>query len=72
MKAPAQCPKCAGSLELGFILDATHGGGTVARWIAGAPEKSFWTGIKLGGQTQHDIQSFRCTNCGYLESYAIK
>jgi hypothetical protein len=42
----------------------------VARWVAGKPEKSRWTGTKLKGKEHHLIHSFRCIRCGYLESYA--
>jgi len=57
-------------MQQGFILDATHGARLVARWVAGKPESSFWTGTKVEGREQHFIQSFRCVACGYLESYA--
>ena len=57
-------------MQEGFILDLTEGPRMVASWVAGKPEKSRWTGTKVHGKEQHHIQSFRCTKCGYLESYA--
>jgi len=36
----------------------------------GAPEKG-WTGnVKMKGKRKLDITAYRCTSCGYLESYA--
>jgi len=66
------CPKCNGEMEEGFILDQTHGKQLVSSWIAGKPEKSFWLGTNINGKAQHYIQTFRCADCGYLESYAQK
>lgn len=65
------CPKCQGSMSEGFVLDTTqHGVHAVSKWVEGAPEKSFWTGLKLGKKPKIDIQTWRCGRCGFLESYA--
>src|SRR5438067_10706606 len=42
-----QCPKCGKRMEPGYVLDVTHGAMTQSSWIEGAPERSFWTGLKL-------------------------
>lgn len=66
----SECVKCGGSMEEGFVIDhGDYGSQSVAKWQGGAPRKSFWTGIKEG-DPQVDIATFRCTRCGYLESYA--
>ena len=70
MTQPRQCPKCASAMAEGFVVDHTHGGASVSAWVEGEPRKSFWTGLKLGGKTPVDIQTWRCRRCGYLESYA--
>jgi hypothetical protein len=54
----------------GFIKDEAHGAVRTSMWVEGPPEKSFWTGTKTYGKKQVRITSFRCTKCGYLESYA--
>jgi hypothetical protein len=64
------CPKCGGAMEEGFLLDRTHGGVGASAWVAGVPEKSFWTGLKLKGRAQLPVATWRCRRCGYLESYA--
>jgi hypothetical protein len=66
------CPKCQASMTEGFIIDGAHGNGgrAVGSWLEGPPVKSTWVGIKLGGKTPIEIKTWRCTSCGYLESYA--
>jgi hypothetical protein len=64
------CPKCQGSMAEGFILDINQGGTqTVSTWIEGAPDKR-WYGLKTGGRVKHEIQTWRCGRCGFLENYA--
>ena len=64
------CLRCSGSMEVGFIVDEGYGTRTVSKWIGGAPEPSVWTGLKVRHKTKHDIRTYRCARCGYLESYA--
>ena len=64
------CPRCSGSMEVGFVVDEGYGTRTVAKWVAGEPERSMWTGLKLRGKAKQDVVSYRCKRCGYLESYA--
>ncbi len=58
-------------MEEGFILD--RGDYDIKRintWVEGEPVKSFWSGIKVKDKQQFQLKTFRCANCGYLESYA--
>jgi predicted nucleic-acid-binding Zn-ribbon protein len=58
-------------MELGFVVDHTYGGGYAAsEWAKGEVKPSFWTGVQVGDRQRHRIQTFRCSRCGYLESYA--
>lgn len=63
------CPKCNGTMDQGFVVDNSHLGLGVSHWAQGLPRWSFWTGIKKP-QEQLPIRTFRCSVCGYLESYA--
>ena len=66
------CPKCNAAMEEGFILDLGHfDAGTVSQWVEGAPERSIWTGIKTKDREKFQVTTYRCADCGYLESYAI-
>lgn len=65
------CPKCGASMEAGFILDKAHlGVPTVSEWLEGQPEFSFWSGLKTKNHDRHAIVTYRCEQCGFLESYA--
>jgi hypothetical protein len=66
----AACPKCGGDMVRGFILDTTHRGVVVSRWVEGVAEKSVWVGLKIQDRKPIAIGSFRCSTCGFLESYA--
>ncbi len=69
--APEKCTKCAGLLDEGFLLEVAHGNSlSPTRWVSGAPVKSFWMGLKLDGHAQYEVRTYRCRNCGFLESYA--
>ena len=68
--ADTSCPKCKEKMEEGFIIDVNQGHRLVSHWVEGPPEKGLWFGIKLKGKRQKSIRTWRCTSCGYLESYA--
>jgi hypothetical protein len=62
-------------MESGFVIDKT--GKEFAsgpEWAEGVPEPSFWMGLKMGlnlaGRERHAVVTYRCSACGYLESYA--
>jgi hypothetical protein len=57
-------------MDEGFILDQMHGGQTQAHWVEGAPQYSFWTGLKVRGKERRKVVTFCCPKCGFLESYA--
>jgi hypothetical protein len=68
MDLSLSCPKCNEQMQSGFIVDHAHGILRVSVWTAGAPESSFWTGLKV--EDARKITTYRCTGCDYLESYA--
>lgn len=65
------CVKCGNSMIQGFMIDRDSSSGDgVASWAEGAPQKSFWMGLRLSKRPKFDIQTWRCGRCGFLESYA--
>jgi predicted nucleic-acid-binding Zn-ribbon protein len=64
------CPRCGGSMEQGFIVDEGYGKKLVSAWIAGEPQKSFWAGLRVSARERVEVATYRCRQCGYLESYA--
>lgn len=66
-----ECPRCRGAMEPGYVMDrGGHNAGLVPQWVEGAPEKSFWTGLKTKDRDVLPVTTYRCERCGYLESYA--
>lgn len=65
------CSKCEGAMDIGIIADNTYGGQLQSRWLEGEAKESFWTGLKTDGTAEFKIVTYRCGNCGYLESYAL-
>ena len=73
MSAPSECLRCKSTMSVGLVLDrADYNVGTVQQWVAGLPERSFWTGIKTKGHESYKVLTYRCEKCGYLESYATE
>lgn len=72
LTAPTECLRCKGPMEQGLIIDkADLNVPNAPEWIDGPTEKSFLGGLKTRGHTKLRVVTFRCTNCGYLESYAL-
>jgi hypothetical protein len=68
-KAPQTCPKCGGDMNWGYIVDNALTKLVASQWASGSPQWSFWTGTKQTSEPL-PIAAFRCSSCGYLESYA--
>src|SRR4051812_28217766 len=65
------CPKCSNSMERGFIPDEYRDRNEVTVWVQGQPERSQETGsVVLAGTRMWQVMTYRCTGCGYLESFA--
>jgi DNA-directed RNA polymerase subunit RPC12/RpoP len=65
------CPACGRRMERGFLLEkGDHNAMSATRWVEGAPERSFWTGLKLKGRRALPVTTYRCTSCGALASFA--
>ena len=58
------CPKCSGEMQDGFTFSQDT-------WIEGKPEYEFWSGFKTNGRKRYAITSYCCTQCGFLEQYAL-
>ncbi len=78
MTMDLQCSKCQGSMEEGFLPEYAHPTLLVTRWYPGAPREAEVRvlGMKVGEwlDVHQDkmrlVSTYRCTGCGYLESYA--
>lgn len=64
-----ECPKCRAGMDEGFMLDHTHG---YAPTFVLGPMRSAWWGVKLKGQAKFNVITYRCSRCGFLESYGLE
>jgi hypothetical protein len=56
-------------MEQGYIIDEGYGTRHLSGWSRGVPLSSLFMGLKLPPE-KLPIGTFRCSSCGYLESYA--
>ena len=51
-------------MEPGYIVDVMygHGNAAVPKWVAGEPQRSISTGIKLRGKEQLPVATYRCVS----------
>ncbi len=74
METILTCPKCAGAMEEGFLPDQSEGF-YVPHWQPGSPEPVRFLGgnvgtFKVNKDQWRPVITYRCTQCGFLESYA--
>jgi hypothetical protein len=72
-KPELKCPTCHEAMQQGFFADFSlyprnH---RVATWVKGPLQKSWFWGLDVEGEGQHEIVAFRCPRCGLLQSYAL-
>jgi Domain of unknown function (DUF6487) len=63
------CPKCKGTMEPGVIPDMANAKVWPSSWQRNS-ERGYFGGLKSWKVKRIEIIAFRCTRCGYLESYA--
>jgi hypothetical protein len=57
-------------MERGYLVD--HGQGILypTAWAAGEPRWSSWLGLRVKRHELLPVTTYRCVECGLLESYA--
>ena len=69
-EVPIVCPKCEKEMQAGFVPDYSDGVVLERRWVEGK-FATRWLGLRLRSKKPPvPITTYRCTACGYLESYA--
>jgi hypothetical protein len=58
-------------MEPGFLVDRNYTNYDTQLWVPGVPKKSFFGSLR-GNLVGYDMVTFRCTQCGVLESYVPK
>lgn len=70
-KKPPACCKCHFKpMEIGLIPETHHARSEPTRWLKAKAEGLGLFGLRIFGQEYLCVVTFRCPQCGYLESYA--
>ncbi len=74
MNAQPKCPKCGKKMEEGCTLGRAEfpAYAYVTVWTSGVPKRGKNGLVDIDGKNVIETRTFRCSWCGYLESYAIK
>ena len=74
MPTEPSCPNCRLAMEEGFLPDASYGSILETHWHPGLANKTSFlgmpTGTKIDRSAMRVVQTFRCPQCGLLQSYA--
>ena len=65
-----QCVKCGSAMESGYIPDRNMSWYDPRKWFPGALRLTTLQGVAKNKSTPRHVISYRCTACGYIESYA--
>ena len=67
-----KCPKCQNQMEHGYLLDTQgyNANRTDTLWVQGPVVKQHFPNTDLETKVTKHVVAYRCTNCGFLESYA--
>jgi hypothetical protein len=67
-----RCPKCTGEMVQGFIVGREGPNRVVSTWVDGSPQAvgTLFRQVKAPRDRCVPVGTFRCSACGFLESYA--
>ncbi|MFU7559388.1 PF20097 family protein [Stieleria sp. JC731] len=71
-KRVIHCPKCELEMTAGFIADWNDADVRVSRWLEGEVSSGWLQEVNPRKNRQFKISTYRCPECGLLESYAFK
>ena len=66
---PSECPKCHGTMSEGMVV-VGNGWSMLSRWQPSPNNSSNFWGAKVRRAEALPVVTYRCTRCGFLESYA--
>ena len=65
-----RCARCGETMEAGYFIDHGHGATYPQAWVAGVAQWSRWLGMRIPREEKKPVTTYRCPQCGLLESYA--
>ena len=69
MPSDFRCSKCSGEMQEGLVVDLNYGGILQSMWVEDQAGKSVGS-VTTDGKRKVKTITYRCSSCGYLDSYA--
>jgi hypothetical protein len=69
MPLDSKCSKCSGEMQAGLVVDLNYAGIPQSMWVEETATKSVGPATAKSRRQVKTI-TYRCANCGYLDSYA--
>ena len=64
------CSKCNSDMQQGVVVDLSYAGILHSMWVEDQPETGVVAGIADTHKRKLKTVTYRCSNCGFLDSYA--
>jgi len=64
------CSKCNSHMQQGVVVDMSYAGILRSMWVEDQAENSVIAGIPDHHKRKVNTITYRCSNCGFLDSYA--
>lgn len=69
MPSDVRCSKCSGEMQEGLVVDLNYGGILQSMWVEDQARKNV-DRVATNGKRKVKTITYRCSNCGFLDSYA--
>ena len=70
MALELNCSKCDGDMQQGVVVDLSYAGILSSMWVEDEPQTGVGAGIVDNHKRKLKTITYRCANCGFLDSYA--
>ena len=64
------CSKCNSDMQQGVVVDLSYAGVLSSMWVEDQAETGVVAGIADNHKRKLKTITYRCSNCGFLDSYA--
>lgn len=69
MPSDFKCSKCSGEMQEGLVVDLNYAGILQSMWVEDPSATNAGPGA-MDGKRKVKTMTYRCSKCGYLDSYA--
>jgi hypothetical protein len=63
-----KCSECSGEMKEGLVVDLSYAGILRSIWVE--EQTGEWVGTMANNKGKAKTITYRCANCGFLDSYA--